>query len=107
MKEPKFKVGDMVYFYDCFLEDVIKKDEVERIEYVDDTFWYHLKNQQFCHRKKELFETFEECKAGFISYYESLLRSYQSRPVKDQYTEWSIKNCKDCIEKIKEQEEVK
>lgn len=104
MTKPKFKVGDTVYYYDCFLEDVIKKDEVERIEYVDDTFWYHLKNQQFCHRKKELFKTFEECKADCISRYEAMILNLQIAS-KYQSIMMILETHKKMLEKIKGQVE--
>lgn len=104
MTKPKFKVGDTVYYYDCFLEDVIKKDEVERIEYVDDTFWYHLKNQQFCHREKELFKTFEECKADCISRYEAMILNLQIAS-KYQSIMMILETHKKMLEKIKGQVE--
>ena len=105
--ESKFKVGDTVYYYDFIFESVIKKDEIVRIEYDNrsNVIYYYFKNPNAAYGEETLYKTFEECKACTISYYESLLRSFQSRPVKDQCTELGIKNCNYRLENIKAQEE--
>ena len=87
--EPKFKVGDIVYYYN-FGTNEIKKDEVARTEWDNNTFYYSLKklyhfyilaefartewdNNTFYYSLKklypfyilaeyQLFEAFDECK---------------------------------------------
>lgn len=105
--ESKFKVGDTVYYYDFIFEPVIKKDEILRIEYdnYDNAIHYYFKNPNAAYGEEALYLTFEECKAGTISHYETLLRIYQSRMDEDQYIEWGIKNCNYRLEELKGQEE--
>lgn len=65
--EPKFKVGDTVYYYD-YLLDVIDKDEIVKIEYANDIAYYYFKNTctGFIYNEDELYKTFEECKNDLI-----------------------------------------
>ena len=110
-KEPKFKVGDTVYYYDYNHLDVIKKDEIVRIEYDNniDMFHYYFKNtyKDNDYYENEIHLTFEECKSYHISFYETLLRGFQSRMDKDKPDSSFVKSYKERLEKIKEQVEVK
>lgn len=71
--EPKFKVGDIVYYYN-YGSGEIKKDKIVKIEYGCD---FYLKNKFYPfilipYTEDQLFKTFEECKADRISCYERL-----------------------------------
>lgn len=61
--EPKFKVGDIVYYYN-FGTNEIKKDEVARTEWDNNTFYYSLKKLYHFYilAEYQLFEAFDECK---------------------------------------------
>ena len=84
--EPKFKVGDIVYYYDVLYQKIRQAEVIEIVEIEDEDIvisefnnFYSLKAKDTLRKingyytKKELFETFEECKADRISRYERLL----------------------------------
>lgn len=106
MPEPKFKVGEKVYFYDYAWEKKIIKDEIVKIECDEYSFWYRLKNHNFLSLGKNLFKTFEECKADCISRYEAMILNLQIAS-KYQSIMMILETHKKMLEKIKGQEEVK
>lgn len=109
MREPKFKVGEKVYFYD-YRDKKIKKDKIAKIVIIYSFIRFYsflLNDNQIEKFDYDLHLTFEECKKHTLQVLNDALVTFMAFLGTKYVTTSDIEHYKNLIEKLEKQEEVK